>query len=299
MIFDVNDSDSDLSSLDGDEISDWEGSDWGSDGGSDLDLDSDDERDMDAALRDDIRWDVGQVIRVKFMNGNPAIHKKVKKYACIWMKYANITFKFVSARETSEVRVSFYKSKGCHSKVGRHCLTVPANKPTMNLGFSSRASEEQIRRNVLHEFGHVLGCSHEHSSPNADIPWNREAVYRYYQRTNGWDRAKTDRNVLAVKHESSVASEFDPKSIMIYDIPREITRGGFYVLWNTRLSEIDKRTIAEQYPKPVRCNRCRHKIDTGDDLHCCTTPYLIHSPQFTSSRPLTSRRLRKTYQLHL
>jgi hypothetical protein len=214
---------------------------------------------------------------VKFINGNPTIHKKVKKYASIWMKYANITFKFVSDNEPSDVRISFYKGQGCHSKVGTNALKVPQSKPTMNLGFSSRASEERIRRTVLHEFGHVLGCSHEHSSPNADIPWNPKAVYAYFERTNLWDKAKTDHNVLAVKHESSVASEFDPKSIMIYDIPSEITRGGFSVPWNTQLSEIDKRMIAEQYPKPVRCHRCRRKINSSDDLHCCKT-ILLFSP---------------------
>lgn len=266
MIFDVTESDDDLSSLSGDEISDDEAGfsddeDFESDGDSGSG-DDDDANDP----REDVRWDVGQVIRVRFTNGNSTIHKKVKKYAKIWMQYANITFKFVSS-DPSDVRVSFYKGKGCHSKVGKYALKVLTPKPTMNLGFPSHAPEEKIRRTVLHEFGHVLGCSHEHSSPLAEIPWNEKAVYAHFEKTDGWNRDKIFHNVLKVKHSNSVASEFDPESIMIYEIPREITKGGYYIPWNTNLSKIDKHFIGVQYPKPLRCKRCRHKIDDSSDVH--------------------------------
>lgn len=274
MIVDVNEPDSDHSSIDGDEISDWGGSDSGSEYDFDPSRYSDNERDIDAPQRNDIRWEVGQVIRIKFIGGNPTIRKKVKKYASIWMDYANITFMFVSSGEASDVRVSFYKKRGCKSKVGRHALNVSPFKPTMNLSFSSRDTEDEIRGTVLHEFGHVLGCSHEHLSPNANIPWKRNAVYAHFERNDGWDKETTYSNVLEVKHESSLASEFDPKSIMIYKIPRHITRGGFSVPSITKLSEIDKRVIAEHYPKPVRCFSCHRKIHTGDDLHCCKTQCL-------------------------
>jgi serralysin len=31
---------------------------------------------------------------------------------------------------------------------------------------------------VLHEFGHALGCPHEHQHPEYDIDWNREMCMR-------------------------------------------------------------------------------------------------------------------------
>jgi hypothetical protein len=36
-----------------------------------------------------------------------------------------------------------------------------------------------IKRQVLHEFGHALGCVHKHCSPGADIHWNPEEVFFY------------------------------------------------------------------------------------------------------------------------
>src|SRR5262245_48017262 len=39
-------------------------------------------------------WDVGQTIRVRFLGGRPEVRKRVERYARIWEKYANITFRF-------------------------------------------------------------------------------------------------------------------------------------------------------------------------------------------------------------
>ncbi|KAE8448638.1 hypothetical protein EG329_009063 [Mollisiaceae sp. DMI_Dod_QoI] len=218
--------------------------------------------------RSDVRWDVGQTIRIGFLGGHSTIHQRVKKYARIWERYANIRFQFVS-REPTHVRISFFKGKGCHSEIGRNALKVPSPRPTMNLGFSRHASEEEIRTTVLHEFGHVLGCSHEHTSPNARIRWNESAVYTYYQKTAGWDKRKTFHNILKKASPDSIATQFDPRSIMYYRIKPGFTRDGFSTHYNTTLSEIDKRFIAEQYPQPLRCNRCRHQIHKSSELHFC------------------------------
>ncbi len=56
----------------------------------------------------------------------------------------------------------------------------------MNFGwFDDSTPDNEFSRTVIHEFGHALGCVHEHSSPAATIPWNRDAVYAYYLATQG------------------------------------------------------------------------------------------------------------------
>ncbi|AUF95294.1 hypothetical protein CXQ80_05360 [Pseudomonas sp. 02C 26] len=36
--------------------------------------------------------------------------------------------------------------------------------------------EEWFECPVLHEFGHALGLQHEHTHPDANIPWNEQAL---------------------------------------------------------------------------------------------------------------------------
>lgn len=194
-------------------------------------------------------WGVGQVLRVRFLGGNQHVHEEVKKCAKEWEKNANIAFKFVSD-EPSDIRISFSQSDGWHSVVGKTALEVPANKPTMNLAFKSEDNLTLQMPSVLHEFGHALGCIHEHCSPAAPISWNEEEVYSYYKNTDGWEKQTVDENVLQRSNcESIEFSEWDPKSIMMYPIPESLTKDGFSAPKNWELSQTDKKFIANAYPK--------------------------------------------------
>jgi hypothetical protein len=104
---------------------------------------------------------------------------------------------------------------------------------------------------VLHEFGHAIGLGHEHESPTASsIPWDKEAVYAYYLRTQGWDRHQVDVQVLdRYSVTGTNYTAFDPESIMLYPIPDELTIGSYSVGFNTQLSATDKAFMASQYPK--------------------------------------------------
>jgi hypothetical protein len=121
----------------------------------------------------------------------------------------------------------------------------------MNFGWLTPAtSDQEYNRVVLHEFGHALGLVHEHQNPIGGIQWNRPAVYDYYLRTDGWNKDQVDHNIFdTYSTDQALYTTFDPNSIMLYAIPRELTTNGFEVGWNTGLSEMDKAFIKQVYPK--------------------------------------------------
>lgn len=114
--------------------------------------------------------------------------------------------------------------------------------------YPPNADESMARSVVLHELGHALGLVHEHQSPNAQIPWNTEAVYAYYYDKHRWDRPYVDKHIFQkYAANESQFTVFDPTSIMIYPIPEEFTIGGFSVKWNQTLSKMDKEFVRSKY----------------------------------------------------
>ncbi|MGH9901865.1 MAG: hypothetical protein ACRD68_08655, partial [Pyrinomonadaceae bacterium] len=78
-------------------------------------------------------WENGATLRVRFMDGEPAVHERVKKFASEWTKYANLRFAFGAAPD-AEIRVSF-RGAGSWSYVGTDALGVPPGSPTINFGW--------------------------------------------------------------------------------------------------------------------------------------------------------------------
>lgn len=117
----------------------------------------------------------------------------------------------------------------------------------MNLGIGLATSTEQIRRPILHEFGHALGCIHEHQSPAANIKWNEQVVIRTYAQ-GGWDEPTVRENLFKKYSSGTITnSQFDRESIMLYPIDPLFTLDGFSAEWNTELSENDKLFIQNAY----------------------------------------------------
>jgi hypothetical protein len=195
-------------------------------------------------------WEPGQLLRIRILDGDKALQDRVEQQASKWLEFANLKFEFGNF-PGAEIRVTF-KGSGYCSLVGTDAKRCPDPQPTMTLGgFTINTDLVEIRRVVIHEFGHAIGCVHEQSSPSIDIPWDKEKVYQYYEFLIGWDKAKVDHNVFKRYEKSEVhfTPQHDPKSIMQYPVPNELTNGDFEIGWNTDLSEMDKIFIAKMYPK--------------------------------------------------
>jgi hypothetical protein len=208
---------------------------------------------VEAAIPRAKKWPNGKKLRVRFLEGEAGIQRKVRHYAEKWHPHSNVTFEFV-ADGPAEIRVSFTPDGTSWSALGTDALNVdffPAAGPTMNYGWLTPTTpDEEYSRVVTHEFGHALGLIHEHQSPANDVPWNREAVYRYYA-ARGWTKPVVDHNIFEkYSRLQTQFSDFDRQSIMLYAIPAELlTDPSKAVGWNTVLSETDKTFIQSVYPK--------------------------------------------------
>jgi serralysin len=215
-------------------------------------------------------WRTGRVLRVRFVDASatPMQIKLVMDAANEWTRYANLKFE-VSSNKDAEIRITFQPQYICWSHIGTNALVIDYDAPTMTLGlFEGAKPRQDYRRYVLHEFGHAIGCIHEHQTPVAGIKWNLPVVYAYYERLCGWTEADVNHNVINVCAQASsnhpderdktprgndqpeaIYTPFDGQSIMVYAVPKTHTIDGFEVKWGFDLSQRDKEFIAAMYPQ--------------------------------------------------
>uniref|UniRef100_UPI002604455D matrixin family metalloprotease n=1 Tax=uncultured Psychroserpens sp. TaxID=255436 RepID=UPI002604455D len=218
-------------------------------------------------------WKVGQTIKVSMDNAaSKNLKEKILEIANRWTLYANVKFSHVESN--GDIHIKFDPDLGYSSLVGNQSVDFLTrlgydiiSRGTMNLAVNDNTSMSTLERVVLHEFGHALGFQHEHQNPSIEIPWNKEAIYKLYKQTMGWDKDEVDHNVFRKLDAGQTQfTSFDPNSIMLYSIPNSLTIGNFSTSYNTKLSDIDKSFASIMYPFANKSrNSIRVIITTGND----------------------------------
>jgi len=219
------------------------------------DLSADDKKALGgqkAALLLGAKWPVGGTITIRFLDGAPELQERVRMVAEEWTRLANLEFAWRKQGPT-DIRIAFTQGNGSWSYLGNQCKRIVEPQPTMNYGWlTPTSSDDELRRVVLHEFGHALGLIHEHQNPKGGgIVWNRDAVVRDLQGPpNNWDEAAIDNNMFKKYLDEEIAgTKPDATSIMMYPIPRAWTKDGTQAGLNSELSQKDKDFIKDAYPQ--------------------------------------------------
>jgi len=190
-------------------------------------------------------WMNGSTLHVKFLGGTSGEQTTAREQAGWWMEVANIQFVFDNVPD-AEIRIAFNTDDGAWSYIGTDCREIPADQPTMNLGFLDGGT-------AAHEFGHAIGLAHEHQNPKGGIQWNEEVIFRELAKPpNSWTEEMIRHNVLEkYSADQIMGTEFDPDSIMLYFFPASWTLNGIGTTQNDVLSLMDKEFVAgaKMYPK--------------------------------------------------
>ena len=188
-------------------------------------------------------------LTVSFMETTPAdLRTRIISHMNAWTKTGSISFVWTSG--TGQIRIS-RGGGGYYSYLGTDVLLIPKNRQTMNLqGFTMNTPESEYKRVVRHETGHTLGCPHEHMRKALVARIDPQKAYAYFLRTQGWDKATVDAQVLTSLNEISLmATQPDQTSIMCYQLPGSITRDGKPITGGTDINATDYAFIGKIYPK--------------------------------------------------
>jgi len=121
--------------------------------------------------------------------------------------------------------------------------------------------DPEFRGAVLHQFGHVLGCLHEHQSPapaGIECRWDKGVVYRELKNPPyNWHWTRIWWMMMRKYDGDSKAWHtrwYDPESVMVYKLPRRWLKHepdcdcADKTKLNTELSYTDKEFISSIYP---------------------------------------------------
>jgi hypothetical protein len=123
----------------------------------------------------------------------------------------------------------------------------------MNLeAFTMQTEDSEFYRVVRHETGHTLGFVHEHMRRELVKKIDRKKAIAFFLREDGWDEQETIDQVLTPIEDATIkGTTADPKSIMCYQIPGEITKDGKPIIGGLDIDESDYAFSATIYPKSV------------------------------------------------
>ena len=158
-------------------------------------------------------------LTVSFMESTPPdLRARILSHMNEWAKSGCINF--VWTQGVGQVRVS-RSGGGYWSYLGTDILHIPQDRQTMNLqDFTMNTLESEYRRVIRHETGHTLGFPHEHMRQELIAKIDPNKAYDYFLRTQGWNRAMVDAQVLTPLDQKSIlGTPPDQTSIMCYQLP--------------------------------------------------------------------------------
>jgi hypothetical protein len=189
-------------------------------------------------------------LSVSFMESTPAdLRARIVSHLNAWNRTSGI--QFVETQGVGDVRISRGPG-GYWSYLGTDITQIPQSRQTMNLqGFTMNTSEGEFRRVVRHEAGHTLGFPHEHMRKELVARIDPAKAYDYFRRTQGWDRAMVDAQVLTSLDDRTIlGTSTDQTSIMCYQLPATITRDGRPITGGLDINQTDYDFAGRIYPKP-------------------------------------------------
>jgi Astacin (Peptidase family M12A) len=204
------------------------------------------------------RWRAtGVSLTVSFLDNPPAdLRARILSHMNAWSESSNV--QFTESNTDPQVRITRLdwppEAAGYWSYVGTDILSIPADKPTMNLeGFTIETPESEFRRVVRHETGHTLGFPHEHMRSELVNKIDPEKAISFYGASQGWSPDEVYQQVLTPIEDISLlgTAHADSSSIMCYQIPGTITKDGMPILGGLDIDEQDFAFAASIYPKSV------------------------------------------------
>ncbi len=205
----------------------------------------------------------GVKLTVGFLDDPPAdLRKRILGHMSAWNKEANVSF--VESNVDPEVRIARIvggKDGGYWSYVGTQIRRIAKNRPTMNLeGFTMQMEDSEFYRVVRHETGHTLGFPHEHMRRELVNKIDRKKAIAYFKRLCGWSQQETIDQVLTPLEEDEIRGSIaDPKSIMCYQIPGQITKDGQPIVGGLDIDACDYAFCGEIYPKAAKTKKPRER----------------------------------------
>jgi hypothetical protein len=190
-------------------------------------------------------WDNASTLRISFVPEVSAeLRYRMERVIRQWEPFVSLAFDFVEDGK-GDIRIA-NQGKHSQSSIGRQALRVDKKMPTLTIAV--KPDDSDFDRTLLHEFGHALGFQHAHLHPNADIQWNKPAIYKYFSEVHGWSNRDVVHNLFEINDWMIIHGRYDKNSIMHYHVPNFMTLNNWETGINKTLSEGDKLFARAVYP---------------------------------------------------